>query len=97
MSNDIDRAFYDRADAHIHLANSQVDGVGRGKVSASMMYANARFSAWLSATWCQSAEDMQMRREENIAYFVEQFQKMLDENYDDYADNFETYMDNRNG
>ena len=92
MSGDLDDAFYDRADAHIHLANSQIENISRGKVSASMMYANARFSAWLSATGCQSAEDLQALREENIAYFVEQFRKMLDENYTDYTDNFDSFM-----
>jgi len=92
MPEDLDNEFYNRADAHIHLSNSQIDGIDRGKVSASMMYANARFSAWLSATWCQSREDMLAGREESIIYFVEQFRKMLAENYDDYTDNFDLYM-----
>ena len=33
---------YDRADAHIHLANKQADEIGRGKVSASFRYAVAQ-------------------------------------------------------
>jgi hypothetical protein len=88
-----DDTFYDRADAHIELSNGQIsDDVPRSRVSASMMYANARFSAWLSATWCSSREEMGERRSESIAYFVDQFQKMLEENYDDYAENFSRYM-----
>ena len=88
-----DDTFYDRADAHIELSNGQIsDEVSRSRVSASMMYANARFSAWLSATWASSKEDMEERRSESVAYFVDQFQKMLEENYDDYVENFSSYM-----
>lgn len=87
-----DEHFYDRADAHILLSNTQVEDVSKGKVSASMMYANARFSAWISAVGCTSKQDMAFHREENIAYFVDQFQKMLEENYDDYTQHFDAYM-----
>ena len=46
---DVDDEFWDRADAHIHLSNSQItDAIGAGKVSASHMYSFARFAAWLS-------------------------------------------------
>jgi len=90
---DVDSGFYDRADAHIHLSNAQItEDVTRGKASASMMYANARFSAWVSATACQSAGEMEDQREEQMAYFVEQFRLMLEENYNDYATNFDRYM-----
>jgi len=88
-----DEGFYDRADAHIHLSNAQItEEVTRGKVSASMMYANARFSAWISATSFESAEEMEAKKDEKIAYFVEQFRLMLEENYEDYAANFDRYM-----
>jgi len=41
-----DDKFYERADAHIHLSNDQISGyVAKGKVSASMMYATARFNS----------------------------------------------------
>ncbi len=90
---DVDDGFYDRADAHIHLSNDQISGqVTRGKVSASMMYANARFSAWVSATSRDSSEDMERNREEAIAFFVGQFRLMLEEHYDDYVVNFGRYM-----
>ncbi len=45
MQNTDDK-FYERADAHIHLSNDQISGyVAKGKVSASMMYATARFNS----------------------------------------------------
>ena len=90
---EVDEGFYDRADAYIHLSNAQItEEVTRGKVSASMMYANARFSAWIAATSFESAEEMEAKKDEKIAYFVEQFRLMLEENYEDYAANFDRYM-----
>jgi hypothetical protein len=92
-----DSKFYDRADAHIDLSNQQVGEIGRGKVSASMMYATARFNAWVSATGFTSSGDMANEREETIEYFVGEYRKMLEENLDDYIGNFEKYMKPRKG
>jgi hypothetical protein len=90
---DEDSAFFSRADAHIDLSNEHIAGdVGRGKVSASMMYATARFCAWVSACACESKEDMEALKSENLQYFVEQFRLMLEENLNDYTFNFERYM-----
>lgn len=88
-----DDKFYDRADAHIHLTNDQItEEVGRGKASASMMYATARFNAWVSATGWNSGEEMKSSKEETLEYFVAEYRKMLEENLDDYIDNFADYM-----
>jgi len=89
---DLDDKFYDRADAHIHLSNGQVNETETaGKVSASMMYANARFSAWIAWTWMSSPEEMAQRKDETLEYFTTEFRKMLEENFDDYLRNFEDY------
>ncbi len=88
-----DEKFYDRADAHIHLSNDQIDGeITRGKVSASMMYATARFNAWVSAAGWTSAAELETAQEETIEYFASEFRKMLKENLDDYIENFDAYM-----
>ena len=91
---EVDDKFYDRADEHIHLSNSQIsDEVGRGKVSASFMYSVARFNAWLTACGFENAKDMNDFRDDNVKYFVDQYQTMLEENFDDYIDNFNSYME----
>jgi hypothetical protein len=54
----VDDDFYNRADAVIHLANKQCEGIGKGKVSASLMYATTRFGAWLTASGFRSAAEM---------------------------------------
>jgi hypothetical protein len=89
---DIDKDFYNRADAIIHLANDQLAGVSRGKVSASCMYATARFNAWVSACGHASAEDMAAAKEETVEYFTKQYRAMLEENMDDYIGKFSEYM-----
>ncbi|MDR3159170.1 MAG: DUF3144 domain-containing protein [Zoogloeaceae bacterium] len=87
-----DDNFYDRADAHIHLSNSQItEAAAKGKVSASMMYATARFNSWVSACGWNSAEEMASAKEETVEYFVTEYRKMLDENMDDYIHNFQPY------
>ena len=95
MAQDIDKDFYSRADAVIHLANAQLSDVGRGKVSASCMYATARFNAWVTACGHASAETMAASREETLAYFTSQYRAMLEENLDDYIAHFAAYMQPR--
>ncbi len=92
MNDDVDEKFYDRADAHINLSNSQRDDTSDGKVSASMMYATARFNAWVSACGPESGDELAEHKEETIEYFVAEYRKMLEENIDDYIGNFERYM-----
>jgi hypothetical protein len=93
MPENVDDSFYNRADAHIDLSNDQLKTVDRqGKVSASMMYAVARFNAWVSACGFRSGEEMAQAREETIKYFLQQYQLMLEENLDDYIEHFSKYM-----
>ena len=90
---DVDEEFYKRADAHIHLANSQVsEKFISGKVSASFMFALTRFNSWICATGAPSKEELLKAKEENIEYFVTQYRNMLEENMDDYITNFDKYM-----
>jgi hypothetical protein len=48
-SEDSEALFFTRADAHIFLSNDQLDGMHKEGVAASMLYASARFTAWLMA------------------------------------------------
>lgn len=90
---DPDDKFFERADAHIHLSNDQIsEDATKGKVSASMMYAAARFNSWVSACGWHNAEEMAASKEETIEYFVAEYRNMLEENMDDYISNFQSYM-----
>lgn len=89
----IDDEFYEQADQHIQLSNQQItEAIGRGKVSASMLYATSRFNAWVSATGWNTSEELANAKEKTIEYFLTEYRKMLEENLDDYIENFEEYM-----
>ncbi len=96
MVKDPDDQFYTRADAHIHLSNDQTKDIDHGKVSASMMYAGARFNAWVNATGFSNAEDMKKNKQETLEYFVSQYKIMLEENLDNYIENFSQFMKVKN-
>lgn len=92
MVQDPDDRFYDRADEHIHLSNDQLQQISMGKVSASMMYATARFNAWVSACGFPDSAQMKDARDDTLEYFVTEYRKMLEENLDDYIENFDQYL-----
>jgi hypothetical protein len=94
--NKLDDGFFNRADEHIHLANEQMGKVSMGKVSASMMYSVARFNAYVNSCRWNSQEEMKNARQETITFFVTEYEKMLNENLDDYITNFDKYK-NLNG
>ncbi|MEI1279655.1 DUF3144 domain-containing protein [Leptospira venezuelensis] len=91
--DEIDSEFFKRADEHIGLANRQIEaGLGRGKVSASLLYSAARFNAWVAACAASDEQDLSNDKPEILEYFVEEYKKMLTENIDDYINNFNKYM-----
>ena len=92
MTEDTDEKFFNRADAHIMLANEQLASAARGKVSASLMFAASRFNAWSSAADLQSKQEMRDKREEVIEYFMSQYRSMLEENINNYIEHFDTFM-----
>lgn len=92
MKQDADPEFYDRAHEHLRIANEQLADVARGEVSASMLYACARFNAWVSASHRESAQDLKGAYGETIEYFVAQYRKMLVRNLDEFVANFGEYM-----
>ena len=93
--DDIDENFFDRADEHINLSNSQLANANKGIVSASMLYSVARFNAWVITSGWNSKNEMENAKEDAIEYFVDQYKKMLKENIEDYIDNFNDYFNKK--
>jgi hypothetical protein len=79
------------------LSNDQLADINPGKVSASMMYATARFNAYISWIGFDNAAEMAKAREESVKFFVEQYQIMLEENLDDYIRRFDEYRQTPGG
>ncbi|HEY9104035.1 DUF3144 domain-containing protein [Chitinimonas sp.] len=92
MMSDSDKEFFDRADAFLQLANENCTENNLGEVTASLMYASARFNTWVQALGVDSGAELAKGKDKAIAYFLEQYKAMLEENFEDYADGFDEYM-----
>ena len=93
IMTEVDDTYYERADAHIGLSNSQITNkVDHSKVSASFMFGAARFNAHLTATSWNNQKEFSEGKDEAIKYFVSEYRKMLVAHMDDYEENFNTYM-----
>jgi len=79
-----DKQFYDMADAYIALANTQLNETKPSRVSAAALFAASRFNAFVIAAAAGSKEQMITEKEAAIAYFVDQYAKMLRENIDEH-------------
>ena len=89
MSDEVDdKEFFDRADAIIALANSQCDDFPIGKVSSSLLFAAARFNAFIVASSAKDLDELKKDKEEAIKYFKEQYEKVFIENMDEYIKNY---------
>jgi hypothetical protein len=67
----------ERADKFLAVANSLTAGVPLARISAAMMFATARFNAFVAQA--QGLEPGEVD-EETVAYFRDQYEKMLREN-----------------
>lgn len=72
-----DKAFFDRADAFLGVANGQLGETPAGRVSASMMFATARFNAFVAQAQGLAPGEVD---EETVRYFVSEYETMLREN-----------------
>lgn len=84
--------FFDRANALINVANDQCASTHPNEVSASTLYASARFNAFIVAATTGSAQAMASEKERALEYFTDQFRKMMEANLDDFIQHFDAYM-----
>ncbi len=76
------------ADEFIALANERLDDNSREVVSNALMYATARFSAYLVASMSEDMDDFQRDSEAGLTYFTNQFREMFVQNLADYEPKF---------
>jgi hypothetical protein len=79
-----DQQYWDIADSFIQLANELAEKEPQSKVSSAMLYAVARYNAFIFAI---SSDNLLEEKEAAIEYFLEQYKKMLSENLDDHIQN----------
>lgn len=93
QQQDDDRKFFEYIDAYIGLANAH-EGNNKGApqlVGASLMFAAARYNTYLVARAQNDKAAFDAKKEEAKGYFMDQFSKMLDDNWQDYGMNFDQY------
>lgn len=90
--NGPDQQFLDLADSFIALANSHCDTVSPTRVSSTMLFAAARFNAFVIASSVDSKDELTSDLEPALKYFLAQYEKMLGENLADYVENYDQYI-----
>lgn len=89
----LDPKFFERADSYIALANGHITSeIHPGIVSNSLMYGASRFNSWVAAAGFTNGEDMKKEKKEILEFFASQYKLMLEENLDDYIENYDYYM-----
>jgi hypothetical protein len=76
----IDPEFLDAADRFVQLANELNDQYPRDWVRAALMYAAARYNAFV---WLTREENAQQTLEQAAAYFTSEYDRMLRDNVDE--------------
>lgn len=90
MSNiDNDKKFREMADAFIAEANKLSKNENLGMVSASFLYAAARFNIFLVAASSGSANEFESKKENSLNALMAEFKKMLEDHFENYKENFE--------
>ena len=94
INEEIDENFYKRADEYINLANEHINKTQArpALVNNSLMYASARFSAWIVAASFTNSKDMIADKQNAIEFFTNNYKEMLTEHLDDYATHYDEYM-----
>ena len=94
MSNsDEDKKFREMADAFIAVANKQSKNENPGMVSASFLYAAARFNIFIVAASSGSANEFVSKKEDSLDALMAEYKKMLEDHFENYKENFEERME----
>ncbi|MGR6871394.1 DUF3144 domain-containing protein [Pseudomonas sp. HK3] len=88
----MDKDFFKRTDAFIKVANELTSEHEIGKVSASMLYAAARFNAFIVASSAKDKAEADRNKVEAIEYFTNQYRSMLMANMEDYIEKYDDYL-----
>ena len=57
-----------------------------------MLFAAARFNTWVAANNFKDGNEMREAKEQVMSYLIQQFQMMLEDNFDEYCEQFENYL-----
>jgi len=84
-----DKEFYELADAHIALCNTHMGKIKPAQVSAAMLFAAARFNAFVIYASSENKAQFLLEKEAAIGYFMQEYEKYLRENVDEHLSRYE--------
>ncbi|GLS27557.1 DUF3144 domain-containing protein [Marinibactrum halimedae] len=87
-----DEKIFDLADRLIEVVNEATDTLSAGEAHQALMYASARFGAFIVAGSSQSRNDF---KEDQLAarnFYMDQFRRLLTANFDEYLENYKEYV-----
>ena len=87
-----DEEFWKMTDDFIKLANEKCDSHRNGKVSTTMLFAVARFNAFLFASTTKNLDEFKKERNLAIEYFTGQYQQAFIDNLNYYDKNYNDYV-----
>lgn len=92
MSADSQQQLWDLIDGLIEQANQSCDqGLEPGEAHQALMYAAARYAAFVAAASSESRKDFLEDVSDAKKFYLDQFRQLLHENFDDYVENFKVY------
>jgi hypothetical protein len=87
-----DKQFFDMADSFVTLANTHLGTTQPSRVSASALFAAARFNAFVITAATESKAQLLAEKESAIGYFLSQYEAMLRENIDEHLKRYDQTM-----
>ncbi|HED14073.1 MAG TPA: DUF3144 domain-containing protein [Gammaproteobacteria bacterium] len=84
--------YWKNVDLFIDLANQCAQGGDAGSSGSTLLFAAARFSAFLVATRYDSKDALAQDKEKAKKHFVDIYEKMFIENLEEYTSNFDDYI-----
>ena len=85
---EVNLQFREITEAFIDLANDQSNRFHKENVSLALLYAAARFNAFIVAGHADDATTYDRDRNSAFDYFTGEYQRMLEENLDQYREMF---------
>ena len=89
LDDDLDGKFRKVADSFISVANSQLDVMNRENVGMALLYAAARFNAFVVASNSADLETFKNDRDKAMEFFGAEYLRMLGSNLSDHEFVFE--------
>ena len=88
---ELDAVYRAMVDLFIDHANELAEDNSPENVGMALLFASSRFSAHVVSQHAQTLEDFERDLPKARAFFMQQYQQMLDENFEDYKEVYSKY------